>query len=254
MQKASHLICIQAPFPPSWCDLTTLFLSQQAARFLGLAAGFLGPWLLTALLFPLTPRLEQPKIKTKQAHLRKDSTSLRTIRVQEGSYGLPPEFSFTPLQWKENSNPACNESNSSCLLLALLLGNWKAEEIIHPEMETPVRNHQATEPARTLTHRPGMFHLKPSVILVLASSDTLKLFDGKLLSLLWRKWSSGNFNSLTLCGVLNVRQSNDNTGKRLVIMPANSEQTYQTICCTRNSKHITAVKLSHKSLTWGLSV
>lgn len=71
-----------------------------------------------------------------------------------------------------------------------------------------------------------MYHLKPSVILVLASSDTLKLFDGKLLSLLQRKRSSGNFNSLTLCGVLNVSQSNDNTIKRLVIVLANGEQTY----------------------------
>lgn len=112
------------------------------------------------------------------------------------------------------------------MLLALLLGNWKAEEITHPKMEMPVRSHQATEPGRTPTHRPGMFHLKPSVILVLASSDTLKLFDGKLLSLRWHKRSSGNFNSLTLCGVLNVRQSIDNTRKRLVIMLANGEQTY----------------------------
>lgn len=167
---------------------------------------------------------------------------------------FPPELSFTSLERKGKSNPPCNESNSCCLLLALLLGNWKAEEITHPEMEMPVGNHQATEPVRTPTHRPGIFHLKPSVILVLASSDTLKLFDGKLLGLLWRKWSSGNFNSLTLCGVLNVSQSNDNTGNTLVIMLANSEQTYRTICWTVNSKHITAVKPSHKSLTWGSSV
>lgn len=272
MQKASYqyLISENSTSPtPGWsfCSyhlyvgslLTVPVLSRYSlpqpasSKVPGVRAGFLAPWLLAALL-PLTPRLEEPKIKAKKGHLKKCLTLLRTVIVQEGSYRLPPELSFTSLQWKGKSNPTCNESNSCCLLLALLLGNWKAEEITHPEMEMPVRNHQATEPARTPTHRPGMFHLKLSVILALASSDTLMLFDGKLFSLLWCRRSSGNSNSLTLCGVLNGSQSNDNTGNRPVTMLANREQTYRTICWTRNSKHITAVKLSHKSLTWGLSV
>ena len=187
-------------------------------------------WFSSPLVTCSTSFSSYSKARTAQNKNQKGPASLRTIKVQEGSYRLPPKLSFTSLQRRGKSNSACNESNSCCLLLALLLGNWKAEETTDPEMEMPVRNHQATEPARTPTHRPGMFHLKPSVILVLASSDTLKLFDGKLLSLLWRKRSSGNFNSLTLCGVLNVSQSNDNTGKTLVIMLANGEQTYRTTC------------------------
>lgn len=99
-----------------------------------------------------------------------------------GRLWASPELSFTSLQQKGKSNPACNESSSCCLMLALLLEGWEAEKITQPGMETPVRNHPTAEPERPPTHRAGMSQWKPSVTPVLASSDTLQLFDGKHLS------------------------------------------------------------------------
>lgn len=149
-----------------------LFLSQQGARFLGLHMAFSPPGYLQHFSYS--------KPRTAQNKTQKGPPSSRTVKVHERSYGLPPELSFTPLQQKRKSNPACKESSSCCLMLALLLDGWEAEEITHPGMELPVRNHQTAE--RPPTHRPGMFQWKPSVTPVPASSDTLQLFDGKHLS------------------------------------------------------------------------